>query len=253
MIFSCVYVLFLMTLPGGHNDQVLKLRMPGAHPLHRDSYLCSSFDVIDLTDISKANSTTLHITGFLPNANPHSVHHMLLFSCAHPVKPPGGVYNCVHHNMCRGSQSILYAWAQSAPSTILPDQVSFTINPSERRFLVLQAHYAHSVTRPDYSGLDLRYQKEVTRFAAGIFILLRSGLHIPPNKERVVGDVNCRLPSPVPITVFAFRTHAHALSTVISGYRYRHSAFSEIAKGSPQWPQTFYSTDLVRLMKILRD
>ncbi len=37
-----------------------------------------------------------------------------------------------------------------------------------------------------------------------------------------------------------FRTHAHGLSTVITGYRYRNHQYKEIARGDPQKPQTFY-------------
>ena len=53
-------------------------------------------------------------------------------------------------------------------------------------------------------------------------------------------DVACEYRSPVPIYPFAFRTHAHELGKVISGYivegAYR-GKMREIAKGDPQWPQ----------------
>ena len=218
----------------------LDMRMPGAKPVHRDSYLCSSFDVVKLANNTEIGNT-IHVTGFIPVADPSAVHHMLLFSCSNPVQQPGHVYDCVHHNMCKGPQSIMYAWAKSAPSTHLPSHVSFTINPAERQYLVLQVHYAHP-HRADYSGLSLKYQMKPTRYSAGIFILLRAGLHIPPNTATVHGDINCRLPSSVPLTVFAFRTHAHSLSTVITGYVHRQDTYAEIARGSPQWPQTFYPT-----------
>ena len=65
--------------------------------------------------------------------------------------------------------------------------------------------------------------------------------------------------------VFAYRTHAHSLGSVISGYRWRTSVSSTsmtcpcprytpgdrdqeeqwqmVAKGNPNWPQAFYPMD----------
>ena len=51
-----------------------------------------------------------------------------------------------------------------------------------------------------------------------------------------------------PLTVFAFRTHAHAHGTHIAGYRVdlgddrRDGEITEIAQGNPQLPQAFYPT-----------
>jgi len=58
----------------------------------------------------------------------------------------------------------------------------------------------------------------------------------------VHGDVNCKLPSDIPLHMFAYRTHAHSLSPVITGYVYNQKGhtYREIARGSPQWPQAFY-------------
>ena len=81
-----------------------------------------------------------------------------------------------------------------------------------------------------------------------MFLLLRSHLKIPPFTPAVHGDVNCQAnlrrvlhavlvllcfldynalsslrltlnPFRSPIHVFAYRTHAHSLGSVISGYR----------------------------------
>ena len=51
-----------------------------------------------------------------------------------------------------------------------------------------------------------------------------------------------------PLTVFAYRTHAHKHGTRISGYRVdagdetREGKIVEIARGDPQKPQAFYPT-----------
>ena len=68
--------------------------------------------------------------------------------------------------------------------------------------------------------------------------MLRGSLSIPPNtaskysflSKEVAnvahfqavthGDVNCVLPSNTPLHMFGYRTHAHALGSVITGYVY---------------------------------
>jgi len=219
----------------------LDLVMPGAKPNMDDSYLCSSFDVTKLSQATDTKSE-LHVTGFVPKADAHKAHHMLLYSCDEPNEQPGVVYDCLHHSMCRGGQSIMFAWAKNAPPTTLPPGVSFNINPAQRKYLVLQIHYAHPLEEEDHTGLSLTYQVDPTKYTAGILLMLRGGLTIPPNTPVVHGDVNCKLPSNTPLHMFAYRTHAHSLSPVITGYVYNEEGhqYREIARGSPQWPQAFY-------------
>ena len=219
----------------------LRLVMPGAEPSREDDYLCSAFDVMALSGAAD-NKTELHVTGFNPGADADKAHHMLLYTCDEPLKPPGEVYDCLHHSLCKGGQSIMFAWAKNAPPTSLPSGVSFKLKPVERRFLVLQVHYAHQLQDRDFTSLSLSYQVEPTEFDAGILLMLRSQLTIPPNTLVTHGDVNCKLPSKVPLHLFAYRTHAHSLSPVITGYAYNEEGheYREIARASPQWPQAFY-------------
>ena len=219
----------------------LDLMMPGAKPSRNDDYLCSSFDVMELSQAAD-NTSELHVTGFIPTADANKAHHMLLYSCDAPMQPPGQVYDCLHHGLCKGGQSIMFAWAKNAPPTTLPPEVSFSLDPKVRRYLVLQVHYAHQITEPDYTSLSLTYQESPTKYSAGILLMLRSYLNIPANTPVTHGDVNCKLPSNVPLHLFAYRTHAHSLSPVITGYVYNEEGhqYREIARGSPQWPQAFY-------------
>ena len=219
----------------------LDLVMPGARPSKEDDYLCSSFDVSALSQAADKN-TVLHVTGFVPSADADKAHHMLLYTCDNPGKPPGEVYDCMHHSLCKGGQGIMFAWAKNAPPTTLPQEVSFSVDPRVKKYLVLQVHYAHPITEPDYTGLSLTYQETPTKYQAGILLMLRGWLHIPANTGVTHGDVNCKVPSPVPLHLFAYRTHAHSLSPVITGYVYNEQGhqYREIARGSPQWPQAFY-------------
>ena len=100
----------------------------------------------------------------------------------------------------------------------------------------LQIHYAKPLPDADHTGLSLQYQREETKYQAGILLMLRGGLSIPPNTASTFilgergcnkclqavthGDVNCVLPSNTPLHMFGYRTHAHALGSVITGYVY---------------------------------
>jgi len=216
----------------------MDLVMPGARPTVHDAYICASFDVSNMT----GGMEPVHVTGFVPHAKANKAHHMLLYACTMPMNEPGIPYDCMHHAMCRGGQSIMFAWAKNAPPTSLPQGVSFLVDPGQRRYLVLQIHYAKPLPDADHTGLSLQYQREETKYQAGILLMLRSGLSIPPNTAVTHGDVNCVLPSNTPLHMFGYRTHAHALGSVITGYVYneKNHKYRQIAAGSPQWPQAFY-------------
>ena len=74
------------------------------------------------------------------------------------------VYDCLHHSICSGGQSIVFAWAKNAPRTRLPPGVSFTVDPAVRRYLVLQIHYARALPDPDHTALSLTYQETPTQY-----------------------------------------------------------------------------------------
>ena len=77
-----------------------------------------------------------------------------------------------------------------------------------------------------------------------MLLMAKNWFKIPPGKPSVTGDISCNMKLDSPIHPFAFRTHAHSLGSVISGYKYNAETkeYTEIAKGSPQWPQAFYPT-----------
>ncbi|KAK6968841.1 alpha-amidating enzyme precursor 2, partial [Biomphalaria glabrata] len=49
-------------------------------------------------------------------------------------------------------------------------------------------------------------------------------------------DISCTFQKEKSIFPFAYRTHAHGLGKVITGYQYN-GTYHEIGKGNPQWPQ----------------
>ena len=78
-------------------------------------------------------------------------------------------------------------------------------------------------------------------FYGGIYLLWSYNTRLPPQMPKIHADITCQLKeNPSPMTMFAFRTHAHKHGTVITGYRVRDGKISEIARGDPQKPQMFY-------------
>ena len=65
-----------------------------------------------------------------------------------------------------------------------------------------------------------------------------------PHSPAIHVDVNCEVREiPMPMNLFAFRTHTHKHGTVVTGYLYRDNILKEIARHNPQEPQMFYTME----------
>ncbi|KAH9529947.1 hypothetical protein DERF_003798 [Dermatophagoides farinae] len=217
----------------------LELKMPQVLPKNDDEYLCTAVNI---------SSEEIYIKKFDPNADSNRIHHIIIFGCKnlHRTQLYPNNWHCSHAQLCPGMR-VIYAWGRNAPSLQLPQDVGFRVGgglSSDINFLILQAHYAHPLNEHDSSGVRLLYTIQPQPYVAGIFLLASLNGIIPPHKSQNHVDINCRL-NRDPITVFAYRVHAHALGTVVSGYRYSHNRkkWDLIAKGNPQWPQAFYPMD----------
>ena len=103
------------------------LVMPGARPSQPDSYLC--------TTLRLDPNTTHWITGFQPQAEMGTAHHMLLFGCKQPGQLES-LFSCGEMGRveegtklaapCQQGQQIIYAWARNAPELQLPPGVGAT-------------------------------------------------------------------------------------------------------------------------------
>ncbi|CAG0880329.1 unnamed protein product [Cyprideis torosa] len=210
------------------------LRMPNAHADKEDDYICTSHVL--------RNEETLWVTRFEALATADVVHHMLLYVCNNSRKN-GTKWDCGHHGVCE-TKSIVFAWAKNAPPTALPEGVGFKLEPHAR--FALQIHYAIKMQpgQTDNSGLRLHLTRREPKYLAGIALLLSGTIAIPPRQQVHHVDISCLSHSPQPIRLFGFRTHAHKLGVVITGYKYnlQSKTFTEIARGNPQWPQAFYKT-----------
>ncbi|XP_063589457.1 peptidyl-glycine alpha-amidating monooxygenase A-like isoform X2 [Penaeus indicus] len=218
-----------------------KFIMPGVTPRQADAYLCTAMAL---------NETVEEwVIRFDPLASANRAHHMLLFGCTDvpPDYLQQGSWDCGHHGVCTGGR-IMFAWAKNAPATSLPKDVGFRIGGQTGiKYLTLQIHYASAMQEgeQDHSGLQMEVTKEQQKYKAGIYLLGSPYSDIPPHREKTHADMNCIIGEtgePRDIYIFAYRTHAHKLGSVITGYMFDPDTqeYTEIAKGNPHWPQAFY-------------
>ncbi|KAK2718372.1 peptidyl-glycine alpha-amidating monooxygenase-like [Artemia franciscana] len=222
------------------NSQLLSVRMPDVVPKMDDDYWCTYHDLD-----SVANAA--YITQFEAAANGSIAHHIILFGCSDLSDDmiEARAWRCLEGNICTGQESILFAWAKNADPTRLPPQVGFDVGRGvDKRYLVMQVHYAHKGNEhtKDSSGLNLAVTASPPKYSAGIYIMLAGDDIIPPETPVHHVDINCRYEQNSPMHIFASRVHAHSLGVVIAGYRFSNDlkTVTEIAKGNPNWPQAFY-------------
>uniref|UniRef100_A0A1I8FW88 peptidylglycine monooxygenase n=1 Tax=Macrostomum lignano TaxID=282301 RepID=A0A1I8FW88_9PLAT len=217
-------------------QQVLKVEMPGATPTHDDSYLCSS------TKVPANAGKELYIVGFQALSDMSVAHHVLLYGCQRPQVEPGKVGDC--GGICSsGGSKIVYAWARNAPELRLPANTGFVIGgASSIQYIVIQVHYLHGRSQPDRSAVNLQLSSRPQPFTAGIFLMMAYSGSIQPGAQHATLDVSCKYSGSSEMRPFAFRTHAHALSRAIVGYRLSPDLqdVQEIGRASPQWAQAFY-------------
>nr|AAD42258.1 alpha-amidating enzyme precursor 1 [Lymnaea stagnalis] len=215
------------------NSTTEYILMKGAKPKTPDAYLCTAYHVEEIKN---------YIYKFEAVANASTAHHMLLYGCDGEPYSSDPIWNCPA--MCKSSQAtILFAWAKNAPPTVLPEGVGLRIGTTIKT-LVLQVHYARSFQEEepaDHSGIKIYITKQKPQYVAGIYILMAGYFSIPSGKKSYPVDVSCSFNEEKSIFPFAYRTHAHGLGRVITGYQFNGS-HHEIGKGNPQWPQAFYST-----------
>ncbi|XP_076444227.1 peptidyl-glycine alpha-amidating monooxygenase B-like isoform X1 [Babylonia areolata] len=233
---SCVLTASVKNNVDGVTLHNLDILMRGAKPSEPDAYLCSSY---------KVNEDEAYIVKFEALADADTAHHILLYGCEDEGFGVGDVWGCPP--VCRGRPQIMFAWAKNAPPTQLPDGVGVRIGrKTSIRTIVLQIHYAKSfqaIEEPDKSGIRLHISKEKQPYVAGIFLMLSTNFRIPENQPKYHVDVSCQYRRPSSMFPIAYRTHAHGLGRVITGYQHNMSGYHLIGKGNPQWPQAFYPSN----------
>ncbi|XP_052793930.1 peptidyl-glycine alpha-amidating monooxygenase-like isoform X2 [Mya arenaria] len=215
------------------------LRMRGAQPAQSDQYYCTGYRVTEDILGHPANSTAEgYIVKYEALADANTAHHILVFGCKSLRKDINSFWQCGY--VCEGDQ-IIFAWAKNAPPLTLPKDVGQHIGHGTNiHYIVIQIHYAVPLQSPDTSGIRLFITEQRQKFISGIYLLLSYGVTIPEQTEKFHIDSSCRFNWRDSIVPFGFRTHAHSLGRVISGYRVNSGEYDLIGKGNPQWPQAFY-------------
>lgn len=235
--------------------------MPDVRPKHVDSYLCTAFAL----DMEKP----LYVVAFEPNATKETAHHILLYGCEEPGSL-NDVWDCgemnrnsrqntwdtkddvPRSNVCGKGSQVIYAWAMDAPKLELPPDVAFRIGKGTSiKYLVLQVHYA-SVYKfkkdntTDNSGIVISYTTKKQPKSAGVILLGAGGFIMPRSSAHM--ETACAINQDIVMHPFAYRTHTHALGTVVSGYVVKRNRFFrhkwiELGRRSPQTPQMFYPVE----------
>ncbi|GFO44719.1 peptidyl-glycine alpha-amidating monooxygenase [Plakobranchus ocellatus] len=214
--------------------QIKDILMRDAKPRKHDQYLCTAYSVED---------AEAYIYKFEALANASTAHHMILYGCDGEPWSKKPIWNCPL--MCKTSAStIMFAWAKNAPPTVLPKGVGLRIGRATNlNTIVLQVHYAKKFEEeesPDRSGIRIHTTHEKQPFVAGILLLMSTWFTVPPKDPSYPVDISCQFHKDMTMVPFAYRTHAHGLGKVITGYKYANKTYTEIGRGNPQWPQAFY-------------
>ncbi|CAF4387663.1 unnamed protein product [Rotaria socialis] len=178
----------------------------------------------------------LFIVGYLPLINMNSAHHMLTYACA---EPGSGDKFWKGGPTCIGQQMIIHGWARNAPPLTLPENVGFHVGRNTPyKYVVINIHYL-SILKNDYSGNQLIMTRKPLIYHAGVMLGGSDLIYLQPKTNSTRTPFSCQYNGP-PISIFAVRVHAHQWGRVNSLYRVRNGEISQIVKGDPQWPQSFY-------------
>ncbi|CAF1507834.1 unnamed protein product [Rotaria sp. Silwood1] len=178
----------------------------------------------------------LFIVGYSPLINMNSAHHMLTYACSQPGsdKPfwTGG-------GPCNSEQMIIHGWGRNAPPMTLPKDVGIAVGRNTPyKYIVVNIHY-FAILKNDNSGNQLIMTRKPCKYHAGVMLSGTNEIYLKPKTQTIRTSFSCQYNGP-PISIFAARVHAHQWARVNSLYRVRDGKISQIVKGDPQWPQSFY-------------
>ncbi|UJR18342.1 hypothetical protein I4U23_005244 [Adineta vaga] len=183
----------------------------------------------------------LMIIGYLPLININTAHHMLTFACTIPSFLNRSFW--FDHFPCIGKQMIIHAWALNGSSLILPKDVGFPVGRNTPyKFIVINLHYL-SIVKNDNSGNQLLLTQKPRQYHAGLILIGTHNIYLQPKTHTIRTNFSCRYYGSS-ISIFATHFHTHRWGRVNSLYRIRDKSILQIAKGNPQWPQSFYTLSL---------
>lgn len=244
-------------------DKSFLVQIENFRPYANDQYVCVSHYLKE--------DETYFVTKFETSDKNAAAHHMLLYACEKPsfehdkiwscgmmgdAKPAAGQKKLTMGSICgKGEQEIIFAEAMQAGSYQVPNNVSFKLgNDAKFKYLTLQIHYSNvdrfknDPNLTDNSGLKLTLAPQPTKYTAHVMLIAYHNGFIPKRTNVTNLDRLCTVVAPnekITMKPFAFRTHAHALSKLITGHVIRQNNKSDwtlFARKSPLLEQMFYPT-----------
>ncbi|UJR29117.1 hypothetical protein I4U23_010331 [Adineta vaga] len=219
--------IYSMTVPNKEELFTINVTMKDYQTTKEDQYVYTQYQLPD---------QELTIVGYSPLVDMNSAHHMLTYACEKPGSKKqfwtGGA-------TCDGEQMIIHGWARNAPAMKLPEDVGFAVGRNTPyKYIVVNIHYFSKINN-DNSGNQLIMSRTPRKYLAGVMLSGTSDIYLRPKSETIRTPFSCQFEGPS-ISIFAVRVHAHQWGRVNSLYRVRNGEISQIAKGDPQWPQSFY-------------
>lgn len=188
---------------------------------------------------------TYYIVGYEPLVTKEIAHHLVVRACKTTFEQKGKV-KCAHDKEI----PYIYAWARGAPALYLPPEVGFKFGQNSTiAALRMDVHFKDLSNVKDVDlkriGVRILYTDTPQPKEASVFVMVSEGDILPNQTERI--DNTCELKDDVKMHIFAFRTHAHQLGRVLSGYVGHpdpdgHVDWTLIGKKNPLLPQFFYPT-----------
>lgn len=218
----------------------LEIRMKNAHIQKKEDSRCT---------FVKLEPETQFITDIQINGIKEINHHISLIGCEtipdFDRLDNDNSWNCGEIGICGGSRKTrrIYTWALDAQGINMQPGVGYKVSGNTGlNYLVIQAHYNDKV-EVGYSDSKTAYVLQMTSqklpYQTGVYTLGDNG-QIPAKHERYHMDSGCRLKLNYDIVPIFYRTHAHNIIPVISGYLIKGDEWTELGRMSPKQPEAFY-------------
>ena len=232
--FSTICLVIFSPLNHAGVTETFNLTMPGV-TTKDEHYVCYLW--------KPPFNSIRYITSYLVVPDSPLVHHILVYKCAGKLDATKLDKKCSRH-----CAQFIYAWARNAPKLQLPKGVGFEIGAKDSSFILMEVHYRAQVATPDHTSITMETTTEHLPYAAAIDLLLKNKYDFPPNKDRILLNLSCKITQEAEFYPLAFRSHSHTHGKVLTGYIYHNKKFTLLGKGNPRWPQAFWPAQTENLV-----
>jgi len=156
----------------------------------------------------------------------------------------GNTIDCKNDNVNGRDSRRIYTWALDAAGIKFPNGIGIKASGSTGlKYLALGLHYNGDLPIgfvDNNSAYILTMTTQKLPYQVGVYTLGDSLSDIPPKRERFHMESACEYNLPYDMVPLAYRTHAHIIIPVISGYVIKNNKWIELGRMSPHQPQQFY-------------